>query len=103
MIPFYLLTDCIFQYWIKDNLSNTYIHVIFSGDENKTQRGGEVEEERNESEGGPNLSREGRSGTILVGLVGLLSCQILIGNMQSQQFIHEHSKWEDINLLSVNL
>ena len=49
------------------------------------------------------LAGEGRSRATLIGLVCLLRRQVLVGNVQSQQFIHEHPKREYVNLVCVHL
>ncbi len=49
------------------------------------------------------LLGEGRPSSTLVGLVSLLSSEVLVGNMQSHQFIDEHPKREDVNLCRVGL
>ena len=38
------------------------------------------------------LPSEGRPGPTLVGLVGLLCSETLIGDVQSEELIHKHSK-----------
>ena len=49
------------------------------------------------------LPSDGWSGSALVGLVGLLGCQVLIGNVEGDQLVHEHAEGEDVHLISVDL